>query len=318
MRMSPVLVTPSRRPTSSIRSMQTLAKIAALGALLALGACASVPAPADVGQVAAKSPFMPSGASVAAPRGYSDMCRDRPQLCEMTRTIRVAAQVAPEAGAQVAPAVLADASAGRRIDATSATFATQALAERDAQLPAAGAPQLSPAAWTPSAGAVSAAADEANGPPEPPLAVRLKMLGAVNRLVNSRVRQVSDWDNYGVEEYWTRTGIGTGAAGDCEDIAIEKREQLVSAGYPERDLFYAVAYRSDLGLHAVLVARTEMGDLVLDSRTPYVAPWYEAPYVWIKHQEPGRPSSWSVAAPRPAQAQWASLDNRAAAASLAR
>jgi predicted transglutaminase-like cysteine proteinase len=123
---------------------------------------------------------------------------------------------------------------------------------------------------------------------------RRKMLDQVNRTVNGRVRAVTDMTRYGVEELWNRTGMERGAAGDCEDFAIEKREQLIARGYPTKDLFFAVAFRADLGLHAVLVAHTDEGDFVLDNRNAYVTPWAKAPYVWVKRQSQEDPTRWGL------------------------
>lgn len=119
-------------------------------------------------------------------------------------------------------------------------------------------------------------------------------LTKVNRLVNSRVVQQTDLAAFGRRELWRRSGIGPLARGDCEDLAIEKRERLVAAGVPRAMLFFATAWRADLGLHTLLIARTRDGDLVLDSRTPYVQPWRNVPYLWISRQHSDQPTRWSA------------------------
>nr|QQZ51542.1 transglutaminase-like cysteine peptidase [Phenylobacterium glaciei] len=170
-----------------------------------------------------------------------------------------------------------------------------------------GARRWQPADWAPTLerelssfgmAALPAPAVDAPAAPKPadaaakPLAERLKMLASVNSYVNQHVVQRTDMQNYGVEEYWTRSGVGPGATGDCEDVATEKRQQLIEQGYPVEDLFYAVAYRRDIGLHAVLVAHTETGDLVLDGRTSRIVSWDKAGYNWVKRQAQNDPSSW--------------------------
>src|ERR1700740_2145398 len=106
-------------------------------------------------------------------------------------------------------------------------------------------------------------------------------LVAVNRRVNASVRQKSDYDVYGLADVWSRpVRSAAGLTGDCKKIALEKRLELIEAGVPAQSLTYALVYRRDLGLHIVLVAATENGDMVLDSRTPYVTRWQEAPYAW--------------------------------------
>ena len=121
---------------------------------------------------------------------------------------------------------------------------------------------------------------------------RMAEVVAVNRQVNGRVRQVSDRQLYGVEEFWTRSTTGTNARGDCEDLALEKRFKLVEAGFDPERLFFAVVYNRGVGLHTVLVARLDDGDFVLDSRTPYVNRWYETPYSWVSIQSANRPGLW--------------------------
>lgn len=118
------------------------------------------------------------------------------------------------------------------------------------------------------------------------------LLQRINRLVNGRVRQRTDLEIYGQAEVWRRSGIGKGAAGDCEDLAIEKRFELADAGFPADHLSFAVVYAHGIGLHTVLVAHLSSGDYVLDSRTPYVQPWADAPYRWIALQSTEDPMAW--------------------------
>lgn len=121
---------------------------------------------------------------------------------------------------------------------------------------------------------------------------QMKLLNMINRYVNGHVRQMTDLRAFGVEEYWRRSGTGPGAVGDCEDIAIEKRYQLIAAGLPADRLRFAVVYRPDVGLHTVLIAHLDVGDMVLDSRTPWVDSWQRAPYQWIAIQSASNPMQW--------------------------
>lgn len=119
------------------------------------------------------------------------------------------------------------------------------------------------------------------------------LLRRINRRVNRHVRQVSDETRYAQHDLWRASGIGRGAAGDCEDIALEKRKLLVDAGVPADRLFLAVAYgRGGVGLHLVLLARTDAGDVVLDSRSATITPWSAAPYTWIAIQSARQPRLW--------------------------
>jgi len=119
------------------------------------------------------------------------------------------------------------------------------------------------------------------------------LLRRINRRVNRHVRQVSDETRFAQHDLWRASGIARGAAGDCEDIALEKRKLLVDAGVPADRLFLAVAYgRGKVGLHLVLIARTDKGDVVLDSRSSAITPWSNAPYTWIAMQLANRPDAW--------------------------
>lgn len=120
----------------------------------------------------------------------------------------------------------------------------------------------------------------------------LHLLDRVNRSVNHVVRQESDMNTYGRAEFWTPAGAKRGAVGDCEDIALEKRSELIKAGFPPSNLFLAVGYARRVGLHIVLVARTGSGDLVLDSRAEEIRAWRNVPYQWIGAQSGENPAQW--------------------------
>jgi predicted transglutaminase-like cysteine proteinase len=119
-----------------------------------------------------------------------------------------------------------------------------------------------------------------------------KLVRSENAFVNSHVHQVTDADNYGVEELWTRSGTGPSARGDCEDIAIEKRIRLIEKGFPANRLFFGVVFRPDVGLHTILVARMDKGDFVLDNLSPYVERWDKVNYSWISIQDRFKPDAW--------------------------
>jgi predicted transglutaminase-like cysteine proteinase len=116
-----------------------------------------------------------------------------------------------------------------------------------------------------------------------------RLAGKINGLVNRRVRQRSDLDTFGSAEFWSPSGIAKGAQGDCEDIALEKRNLLLQAGFDPARLSLAVVYHRRVGLHTVLVARIEGRDLVLDSREPRVRIWHKTPYVWVSLEQADEP-----------------------------
>lgn len=127
------------------------------------------------------------------------------------------------------------------------------------------------------------------------------LLKRINRYVNARVQQRTDAEIYGRDELWRRSGVGTAAKGDCEDIAIEKRFELTEAGFPRDRLSFAIVYSQQAGLHTVLVARMADGDVVLDSRNGFLVPWYKAPYSWISVQSTSDPMVWHTLDRQPPQ-----------------
>lgn len=122
----------------------------------------------------------------------------------------------------------------------------------------------------------------------------LPMLRRINRSVNGRVQQRSDDSAVDRGERWNEVGKGRWSSGDCEDLALQKRRELLEAGFPAERLFLAVAYVRGVGLHTVLVGRTGKGDFVMDSRTPYVTHWSKVGYSWLRVQSAQRPSEWRL------------------------
>src|SRR3990167_3492702 len=66
----------------------------------------------------------------------------------------------------------------------------------------------------------------------PPTSKPFDQLRAVNATINSTVRYETDHDLYGRDELWTVARD----AGDCEDIALRKREELLKLGWAPQDL----------------------------------------------------------------------------------
>ncbi|MFN4169161.1 MAG: transglutaminase-like cysteine peptidase [Pannonibacter phragmitetus] len=72
-----------------------------------------------------------------------------------------------------------------------------------------------------------------------------------------------------------------GAAGDCEDFALTKRSRLIRMGIPAGALRMAVVKTRQGESHAVLVVRTNKGDLVLDNLKDQVVTREQSSYRWI-------------------------------------
>lgn len=59
----------------------------------------------------------------------------------------------------------------------------------------------------------------------------------INNLVNTKIKYMSDIENYGVSDYWAKPEETLKRkSGDCEDIAILKYELLKKVGVPTKDI----------------------------------------------------------------------------------
>lgn len=135
---------------------------------------------------------------------------------------------------------------------------------------------------------------ESAGAGEFPNGVRLDVrrwaqLQKVNREVNAAINRVPDQVLYGIAEQWAFPKQG---AGDCEDFALEKRRLLLALGWPMETLLVTVGVDREKRGHAVLTVVTEQGDLVLDSKSPAILPWYATPYRYTCRQSAVSPRNW--------------------------
>jgi predicted transglutaminase-like cysteine proteinase len=98
-------------------------------------------------------------------------------------------------------------------------------------------------------------------------------LTAINLRVNQSFRYASDFEVWGVADYWeTPTEVIAKKATDCEGFAIFKYWLARLAGVPDDQLFMMVGIiGSTHQMHAVLIAGDAERGYVLDVRTPYVA-----------------------------------------------
>lgn len=91
---------------------------------------------------------------------------------------------------------------------------------------------------------------------------RLKELAALNRKINRSIRGRNDDGGKMNGDLW-QVNV---KSGDCEDFALTKRSRLIAMGWSSRALRIATAQTRSGEGHAVLVVRTDRGDLVLDNR----------------------------------------------------
>ena len=123
---------------------------------------------------------------------------------------------------------------------------------------------------------------------EPLTDKRWNQLVEVNNLINAAIVPVTDEDYYQVAEYWTYPD----GYGDCEDFVLAKRKALIDAGWNPSTLLIAVVRESSGSGHAVLLVRTDRGDLVLDNQNGRVLVWNETPYQYLKRQSQADSGKW--------------------------
>jgi predicted transglutaminase-like cysteine proteinase len=111
---------------------------------------------------------------------------------------------------------------------------------------------------------------------------------SVNKAVNRRVQGVTDYEHWGVEDRWDYPDNGKG---DCEDIQLLKRKVLAEKGLSRRAMRMTVVVDREGAGHAVLMVRTNRGDLILDNKRDAVLPWKRTGYVYLK-REGAQGSSW--------------------------
>ena len=117
---------------------------------------------------------------------------------------------------------------------------------------------------------------------------RMDQLRAVNVAVNRDISYRKDSYTFGRADYWSIPFV----YGDCEDITLLKRRDLIALGWPPSSLLLTLA-RTETGvLHLVLTAVTDKGEYVLDNRRNAVLPWSALDYRWLGRQSRDSETRW--------------------------
>jgi len=110
----------------------------------------------------------------------------------------------------------------------------------------------------------------------------------VNLWANNTIQYRPDPIDMGIADRW-RVAI---TEGDCEDIALAKRQRLIELGFPAGAMRLAVGHIETGEGHAVLVLRTEAGDVVLDNRRDDIVAWVDHDMRWQMIQSAENPRRW--------------------------
>lgn len=115
-------------------------------------------------------------------------------------------------------------------------------------------------------------------------------LNDVNNSVNNAVSIVDDEKRWKRKEQWD-LAYDTGYQGDCEDIALQKWKWL-QRHVPRSALSVATVRDTDGVGHAVLMVRTDHGDLVLDNLNPKIVTYDRTRYRYLKRMSATDPNIW--------------------------
>lgn len=114
-------------------------------------------------------------------------------------------------------------------------------------------------------------------------------LEKVNRWVNSTIKPLSDLEHWGEVERWDMAEDGFG---DCEDYVLLKRSFLMQAHWPKEALLVTVVLDKKGENHAVLTAKTDLGEYILDNVQAEVLIWYRTGYTFKKRQSQFKKNIW--------------------------
>ncbi len=117
---------------------------------------------------------------------------------------------------------------------------------------------------------------------------RWQELLQVNSKYNAEIVPVTDQELYGVPEFWTYAN----GYGDCEEYVLEKRRALINLGWLSSTLLISVVRQASGEGHAVLMVRTDRGDLILDNQESLIKLWNETPYRYLKRQAQSNSAQW--------------------------
>ena len=117
---------------------------------------------------------------------------------------------------------------------------------------------------------------------------RWQQLVDTNNRMNTEIVPITDEDLYKVGELWTYPD----GYGDCEDYVLAKRRELINEGWDASTLLMAVVRERNGAGHAVLMVRTDRGDLVLDNQDGAVRLWSDTPYHYVKRQSQANAGQW--------------------------
>ena len=110
----------------------------------------------------------------------------------------------------------------------------------------------------------------------------------INARVNATIAPRTDLEMWGREEIWSYPV----KYGDCEDYVLQKRHELIKAGFHTSNLLITVVLQPNGDGHAVLTVRTDQGDFILDNLVSKVLDWRDTRYRYLKRQSTANAGKW--------------------------
>lgn len=110
----------------------------------------------------------------------------------------------------------------------------------------------------------------------------------INARVNATIAPRTDLEMWGREEIWSYPV----KYGDCEDYVLQKRHDLIKAGFHASNLLITVVLQPNGDGHAVLTVRTDQGDFILDNLVSKVLDWRDTRYRYLKRQSTANAGKW--------------------------
>jgi len=110
------------------------------------------------------------------------------------------------------------------------------------------------------------------------------LISSVNRSVNERI--APDAQKGTVD--WSLTTT----SGNCNDYAVQKRDELIRRGVAPAALSLSVVVTPRSEGHLILTVRTDHGDFVLDNLRDSIVAWNRTGYRWVSVQSNSNPNEW--------------------------
>lgn len=111
------------------------------------------------------------------------------------------------------------------------------------------------------------------------MTIPFELTAAINSNVNNSTTYMTDFQQYGIPEYFET--VRPGGFEDCDGYALTKRGQLLSKGFNPDDLMLCACFLPNGEGHMVLAVHTDCGWFVLcnNYRVPMIPK--HLPYTWL-------------------------------------